>query len=444
MSGPDQITRQLDLLQKLAGKGLQRASELASAPPASRRHPSLTHLFPAAERLAATPDGAALWRITTEIPADGRPTRAGYTCPAAAWGGPPTPEDLAALTGDPAWAGLDPAAILYLDTETTGLATGSGSLAFLIGLGRFDPLGRFMLEQFYIDDFAAEPLLIGTFDERLRAAVALVTYNGRCFDLPLLVSRWVLQRRPPRFPDLHLDLLHFARRFWRRVLPSCSLGSVEQHVLGLRRLSDLPSAMIPGIWLDAVAGRHPERLVPVFDHHAQDIASMGALAALMTRAIRRPDDPPFARAEIQHGLALLAEARGDRTATIARLEAAVLAARDPDVEFFLAMRLARAYKRLRRWDDALAVWRARVPHCRPHRLDPLLELAKHAEHVGRDLEAARRWTEQALALVQTETDMTWYGAGASLVPAARADLIHALRHRLARHERKLGRRPEGS
>jgi uncharacterized protein YprB with RNaseH-like and TPR domain len=455
VADPEAIARRLALLRKLESKGVKRASDLprdgrAPSPDstipahsATRRRPvPLSRLFPDAERLAEA-DGAALWRLRSAAPTDGRPTRQGHACPVDPWGGPPTPRVLAELTGDPTWADLDPAAILYLDTETTGLATGAGSVAFLVGLGRFAPGGRFELEQYFIDDFAAEPLLVAALDAPLRAAGALVTYNGRAFDLPLLAARWIMQRRQLRFPDRHLDLLFFARRLWRRTLPDCSLGSVERHVLRLRRLSDLPSSLIPGIYLETLRGIRPERLVPVFDHHAQDIYSLAALAALLARAVREPDHPAFAQAEVQWGLARLAEARGDRSTAAVRLEAAVLAAREPDLEFRLAMHLARAYKRLGRLDDAVAVWRARVGQCRPHRLDPLIELAKHAEHEMKDLEQARRWTEQALALLQSQADLAAYGISAALDPAAHAAQLQALRRRLARHDRKLHRGSSG-
>jgi uncharacterized protein YprB with RNaseH-like and TPR domain len=440
MQNDPDIVRQLEILKQFDGPiDVPAGATPSLSRPQRSESVSLEKLFPHAERLAETPDGAGLWRVRTAIPADGRPTREGYACPAAGWGGPPDPATVARLTGETAWGDLDPATILYLDTETTGLATGAGSLAFLVGLGRFGADGRFELEQFYIDDFAAEPLLIEWLDERLRAAGALVTYNGRTFDLPLLTARWTLQRRLPCFPDLHLDLLPYARRLWRRVLPGCGLANVEQHVLNIRRMNDLPSAMIPGIWLDAVRGSHPERLTPVFDHHAQDIASMGALVSLMTRAVAEPEHPAFARAEVQWGLALLAEARGDRSAAIARLESAATAARDPDLEHLLSMRLGRTYKRMGLLDEAVALWKARAAHSLPHRLDPLIELAKHAEHVLKDWEQARRWTERALAILQqqepADDEWAWYGA-AGTGSGARADQVRALERRLARQLRK--------
>jgi uncharacterized protein YprB with RNaseH-like and TPR domain len=461
--GNDSVARQLELLRRLGGKGLRRGSDLAadqgegrSFGPGAATHEAqagakpcrgtpvlLSRLFPEAEALGEA-DGARLWRLRTTLPTDGRPTRQGCRCPASDWGGPPDMAALATLAdlaAAPAWAGLDPGRVVYLDVETSGLATGSGSVAFLVGLGRFAPGGgAFELEQYYIDDFAAEPLLIAALEERLAEAQALVTYNGRTFDLPLLATRWVMARRRPRFPELHLDLLGPARRLWRLRLPDCRLGTVEREILGVRRLSDLPGHLIPGVWLDAQRGLRPERLAPVFDHHAQDIATLGALAALLGRAVREPGHPAFAHAEDQLGLARLAEARGDRAEALRRLEASVLAARDPALEFRLAMRLARAYKRAGRVEDAVESWRARVAQCRPGRLEPLVELAKHAEHVQKDHEAARRWTEQALAILRASEDLATRGlAGEALSAPSRRDQILALEHRRARQGRRLAR-----
>lgn len=443
------VQRQLALLKKLAGRGVRRASELetletpAPSSPKSRRGRAapLTQWMPHAE-LVGELDGARLWRVVTRACCDGTPTRQGYRCPVADWGGPPAMEWIAHLTGEPDWRDLPHESIVFLDTETTGLSTGAGSLAFLIGLGHFTDGGRCVeLEQFYIDDFAAEPLLVEAVDDRLRRAGAIVTYNGRTFDLPLMAARWVLARRPPRFPELHLDLLAYTRRLWRMRLESCSLGSIESHVLRLRRMSDMPGSMIPGIWLEAQRGIQPERLVPVFDHHAQDIYSLAALTAVLALAMREPDHAILREAEVQWGLARLAESRGDLAAAAARLESAVLAARSGDLEFQLAMQLARTYRRLGRMDEALAIWRARVPHCRPDRLDPLIELAKYAEHVQKDLEAARRWTERALELLRAHDERAWYLGAGRLDAQTHQQTVAALEHRLARHCRKLaGRR----
>ena len=438
------VQRQMDLLKKL-GRGVRRASELetletpAPSSPKSRRGRAapLTQWMPHAE-LVGELDGARLWRVVTRACCDGTPTRQGYRCPVADWSGPPAMEWIAHLTGEPDWRDLPHESIVFLDTETTGLSTGAGSLAFLDRARTLPPTAGPPLRSSWSSSILMTSPPSRCWPEAVddRAAPG----RGRSSNLqrgrstcPLMAARWVLARRPPRFPELHLDLLAYTRRLWRMRLESCSLGSIESHVLRLRRMSDMPGSMIPGIWLEAQRGIQPERLVPVFDHHAQDIYSLAALTAVLALAMREPDHAILREAEVQWGLARLAESRGDLAAAAARLESAVLAARSGDLEFQLAMQLARTYRRLGRMDEALAIWRARVPHCRPDRLDPLIELAKYAEHVQKDLEAARRWTERALELLRAHDERAWYLGAGRLDAQTHQQTVAALEHRLARH-----------
>lgn len=487
---PSPMERQMNLLKQMEGRGLKRGSDLlesqadiapsrprssgeislddvdqallarfktSESSPAARecqarrRREAFDRLWPHAARLR-TPEGGLCWLVETQCTLDGAPSSSGHICPSLPWANagliPPSPCDLAVLTGDPAWAELDPTRILYLDTETTGLATGAGTYAFLIGIGRWqpdpggDPHGRMVVEQYFLDDYDGEPAMVAALDRQLSEAQALVTYNGRAFDVPLLETRWRMQRVRPRFPSRHLDLLYFARRLWRRRLDSCSLGSVESAILSIERASDVPGALVPGIYLDCLRGAHLERLVPVFDHHAQDIYSLAALASALTRAAVEPDDPRFSFAEDQWGLARLFEDCGRIEEALVRLEWAVLTARDEEFGFWLAMQLARRYKRLGRWQEAIEIWQARAAQARPGRLEPLVELAKYAEHRVKDFVQARQWTEQALRLVDQHVELGWvarYEDEDDLMPPPHATDRDALEHRLNRVRGKADR-----
>ena len=410
---PDLLQRQRALLQKLSGRGVAQASEYfarqaaeSSAPAkGSADRATLDRLFPEAERLEAECGGRCR-RVRSEASLCGRPSAQGYQCPVEPYGGPPRPEELAALTGDARWAEVDPGKILYLDTETTGLALGAGTYTFLIGLGWFDG-ERFVVEQYFMEDYDGEGAIVEAVDRAFAGAQGIVSYNGRTFDVPLLETRWMLQRRRLRLPELHLDLLHYARRLWRLRLPNCSLSTVENQILDITRMSDVDGSWVPRIYFDFTRGIRPERIVPVFDHHAQDIYSLGALAAAVLRAFSHPEDERFAHAGDQWGLARLYEARGRIEEALARMESAVLAARDEEFAFRLAMHLAKTYKRLGRAEEAVAIWEARVAQAAPGRLDPLIELAKHAEHALRDFALARQWAERALTLVQGHVEIKW-------------------------------------
>ncbi|MEK6665539.1 MAG: ribonuclease H-like domain-containing protein, partial [candidate division NC10 bacterium] len=166
-----------------------------------------------------------------------------------------------------------PKRLLYLDTETTGLAGGTGTYAFLVGAGFFDG-DRFVLAQYFMRDLDEEPALISAMAALLADFDGVVTYNGRGFDLPLLETRFVLSRRPWPQHLSHLDLLPPARRLWSSRLPDCRLGTIEARVLGLERVDDVPGALIPSLYFHYLRSRRAEALQPVFEHNRLDVLSL--------------------------------------------------------------------------------------------------------------------------------------------------------------------------
>jgi uncharacterized protein YprB with RNaseH-like and TPR domain len=166
--------------------------------------------------------------------------------------------------------------LLYLDTETTGLAGGTGTYAFLVGVGFFDG-DEFEVRQFFMRDLDEEPALLTVLEETFRKFDGFVTYNGAGFDLPLLETRFVLARR--RFPGdvFHVDLLGPARRLWSARLADCRLGTVEQSVLRFIRDDDLPGALIPTVYFEYLRRKRPDELPRVFEHNRHDILSLAAL-----------------------------------------------------------------------------------------------------------------------------------------------------------------------
>lgn len=141
---------------------------------------------------------------------------------------------------------VDLSRTLFLDTETTGLAGGTGTYAFLVGTGRFVG-GSFVVKQFLMRDYNEELPLLHCLDEELQKAEVIVSFNGKTFDIPLLKTRFAMTRMPFAGVTQHsqVDLLHLARRLWRSKLPSYSLLSLEASILGLRRAGDIPGAEIP-------------------------------------------------------------------------------------------------------------------------------------------------------------------------------------------------------
>ena len=169
--------------------------------------------------------------------------------------------------------------MLFLDLETTGLAGGAGTYAFLVGCGWFDG-GTFRLRQFFLSDFAAERALLEAVGELAGNLACIVTYNGKTFDLPLLETRFSLQRMPTPFAEIaHVDMLHPARRMWRDEEVECRLTYLEQALCGHERESDVPGFEIPSRYFQYVRSGDARPLQAVFEHNRLDIVSLAMLTA---------------------------------------------------------------------------------------------------------------------------------------------------------------------
>ncbi|HLI51720.1 MAG TPA: ribonuclease H-like domain-containing protein [Thermomicrobiaceae bacterium] len=318
--------------------------------------------------------------------------------------------------------GINPEEVCFLDTETTGLAGGTGTMAFLIGIGRFED-GCLQVRQYFMQGPADEVTLLDLLDEELSRCRLLVTFNGRTFDWPLIETRYRIHRRNPSGPFNHFDVLHPARRVWRARLGDCSLGNLETCILGGHRRFDVPGFLIPQLYFDYLRDGDARRLLPVFAHNRADIISMTQLALILLAATRTPGT--LVNPEDRAGLGLLLLARGNLDTGIAVLEE-VLSASDlsADIERRVAQELTVSLKRLGRTRDALPYWRRMCEHAagsRPLDLFPFEELAKYYEHQARDIEAAIQVVERALRLLEL--------SGSRLGR-------DALNHRLLRLERK--------
>ena len=167
--------------------------------------------------------------------------------------------------------------LLFFDTETTGLAGGTGTRAFMIGAADWRD-GQLRLRQLTITTLAAEPAMLQTFARWLAPGTVLASYNGKCYDAPLLNTRYRLARQPsPLTGLLHLDLLHPARRRWKGRWENCRLGTLERRVLDIVRDDDLPGSEAPRAWLDYLRGGSARDLRRVAEHNAQDLRSLAAL-----------------------------------------------------------------------------------------------------------------------------------------------------------------------
>jgi len=309
--------------------------------------------------------------------------------------------------------------LLFLDTETTGLAGGTGTYAFLVGVGHVEG-DRFVVVQYFMRDFDEEPALLAALEPLLGRASGLVTFNGSGFDLPLLETRFVLARR--RWPAAlgHLDLLRPARRVWAPRLADCRLLTLEREVLGLVREEDVPGALIPALYFDFLRSRRAAPLARVFSHNRADVLSLAGLLGWFARALAGGGALDVQPWELV-GLGRLWE-REDRDRSAVYYRAALEAGLDGLEARWVRLRLALWEKRLARWDVACALWEA-VASAGGFDLHPWEELAKYHEHRRRDFARARDIVCRALGLAE---------AGGAPAPA-----LDALERRLDRLERRL-------
>ncbi|MDY7229709.1 ribonuclease H-like domain-containing protein [Hyalangium rubrum] len=201
---------------------------------------------------------------------------------------------IASLALHPELAGVDFQRMLFLDTETTGLAGGTGTVPFLVGLAWFE--GRSLrVQQLFLRRLGEEAPMLQVLAERMAASSCLVTFNGKSFDWPLLRTRFVLNRVPTPEVLPHLDLLHCARRVFKHRGSGTRLVHIEEQVLGYRRVGDVDGALIPELYFRFLRGGDGSTLTPVLEHNANDLLLLAALLGELGRRFRavgaEPEDP---------------------------------------------------------------------------------------------------------------------------------------------------------
>jgi uncharacterized protein YprB with RNaseH-like and TPR domain len=248
----------------------------ATAPtPARRISPELRLLLQRRARLKHEP--ATLSSSDREVPGIEIAPGLRYTEKFADWLTPPTIVDATFARMEPIHHGR----LLHFDTETTGLAGGTGTRAFMIGAADWMD-GRFRIRQLTLTTMAAEVAMLRSFAEWLNEDSVLVSYNGKCYDAPLLATRYRLARLPNPLAGLgHLDLLHPVRRHWKHQWPNCRLATAERQLLGVVREDDLPGSEAPAAWLAYLRGGSARNLRRVAAHNAQDLKSLAGVLLRM-------------------------------------------------------------------------------------------------------------------------------------------------------------------
>jgi uncharacterized protein len=335
----------------------------------------------------------------------------------------------------------DPKKWLFLDTETTGLAGGTGTYAFLIGLAWWDA-GGLQAEQFFMRDFTEEHSLLRELSERVAERPVLVTFNGKSFDWPLLENRFTMTRSMA-VPKLaaHLDLLHPARALWKLRLGSVRLVELERSVLdaprlGWHRENDISSALIPQFYFDYLRGGPAEPLAAVVRHNQMDLRGLAALFCKINELL---SEAPNRAGEIESldlfGLSRFLQRRGEndraRSACEQALEVGLPAEFEPKARRELAL-MARQQGEHERaaeiWQEIVADPESGVQACE--------QLAIHFERHAKDLRQALEFAELGLAKVR-QRRAAHRGSRDPYLAARNTHLEQKFVHRLERLQHRM-------
>jgi uncharacterized protein YprB with RNaseH-like and TPR domain len=296
-------------------------------------------------------------------------------------------ERLAQLALDPALEGVDLQRALFFDTETTGLAGGTGTVPFLIGIGWFEDQSM-RIQQLFLPELGREAPMLHWLRERVQQSSCVVSFNGKTFDWPLLRNRFVLNRvRAPALPP-HLDLLHCARRVLRSRLRSVRLVELERHVLGMYREDDVSGALIPQLYFDYLDGGDVSPIAKVIEHNANDLIALAALVAELVNhfdEVHGGDDP---RDHLAY--AKVAERTGDRERARSFADAAARGGGESACTVQACMLNARMARRVGDVDDEerALLGALRAADDEDLRAAVQLSLSKLYEHRRKDLSRA--------------------------------------------------------
>lgn len=315
------------------------------------------------------------------------------------------PRDLAGLACLP--EPVDPARPFVLfDTETTGLGSGTGTLPFLVGVGTWKE-DELVTRQLLLPEQSDEAGYLDALEALIPPDACLVSYNGRTFDWPLLVTRYRLHgRNPPTYAE-HLDLLPLARALWKHRLPDARLASVEAGVAGVCRDHDLAGSLVPGRYLDYLRHGRGTLLRDVLEHNRQDVVSMALLLVVLSRDLAPVAHSGRSAAAVHPGdLGGLGRAylRKHRHAeALACFDAAMERLAEPwERQRYegIAMDRARTLTRMGLRAEAEGAWHAIALEGGRHAAWAWLHVAKHREHDHRDFRAALEATVQARTLAE--------------------------------------------
>jgi uncharacterized protein len=335
----------------------------------------------------------------------------------------------------------DPEKWLFLDTETTGLAGGTGTYAFLVGLAWWDG-GGLQVEQLFLRDFSEEISMLHELSARLAERPVLVTFNGKSFDWPLLENRFTMTRKIP-VPKLsaHLDLLHPARALWRLRLGSVRLVELERHVLDAARLGwnrgdDISSSLIPQYYFDYLRGGRPDPLAGVAKHNQMDLRGLAALYGKINSLLDE-GDTGLADTDSRDlfGLSRFLNRKGEKSRAHSVCSKALDAGLPAEIRLQATKELAQLAKGRGEWQAASLLWQELVSNPQDG-ITACEQLAIYHERRAKDWLRAIEYAELGLAKAQrqrTQTRDPYESSRASRWEVKFMCRLERLRHRMKKH-----------
>ncbi len=291
--------------------------------------------------------------------------------------------------------------LLFLDTETSGLSGGSGSFAFLIGIGSFSDHG-FNLQQLVIRDPAEEGSMLLHFINTVLSDSVFVTFNGKSFDIPLLQNRLVVNRLPGNVRNnSHIDVLHLSRKLWRGHLPSCSLKELEVEILRTERSEEeVPGWMIPEIYFDYLRTGDTEKLSNVVYHNAQDVVSLAALFIHISNLLEKNSDlDEFKVNDLLSVGKIFLDLKSVDIAEKVFLKCLEHSLSDEE-KITANNQLARIFKNNHEPQHAVQYL---IDAANAGSYEACIELAMYYEHQLKDIFSAISWTEKARSIIENIT-----------------------------------------
>jgi uncharacterized protein YprB with RNaseH-like and TPR domain len=307
---------------------------------------------------------------------------------------------LAFLSRDKAFEELDLASAVFLDLETTGLAGGTGTVPFLVGLGYFTD-DRFKVTQFFLSEMAEEGRLVREVSQFFKDMDfrSVITYNGKAFDVPLLETRFALHRTPFPVRDMpHLDFLFSARHLWKHKYDNCRLSNLAQQVAQAERAEDIPGSEIPIRYFQYIRTGDFSLIEPVLYHNQEDILSLLSVVvagSVLVDRNREAAERGEADAMDLYGVARLFESAGQGARSAELLEKALEGRLSAEVTHTARKKLSHHFKKNQDWDKAVSLWQGMSggdqAYC-------FRELSMYYEHRTKDYKEAIRAAEEGLAV----------------------------------------------